>query len=414
MSELDRQLRSYAEQLDASAPSLEELELRASSPEPSRAGRIPTWVAVAGAAAVVVIAIGSAALFSSIRGDSVEEVSATTTVTDVAPSTTVDVPPTTAVPVFSESPYVSLVSDTPAYAGGAEGDVGGHPMVDAGPIVINAAGYHTLFAAGGEDETWDAVFYARSDDGNTWSVQQEPVSMPGIEGASALVVQSLLQLEDGSWMTFFHVAHDVGGHGAHIFEYEIRSATASSPEGPWLVSPDALLLPDPASWDSYAVTNPNVFITDEEWVMFYTGHAKEPKDGEEVPEGVVGSAAIGIARSSDGASWAKEELPVFTGDPASTWEEGAATNGTVATTPEGWILLYAGRTGGSRGMAVSSDGVGWQRVSEQPVLTALDLPRPAIFTVSLIDDAGDLRLYVSNGGRRTTSSVYEMELLLNP
>ena len=50
---------------------------------------------------------------------------------------------------------------------------------------------------------------------------------------------------------------------------------------------------------------------------------------------------------------------------------------------------------------------------EPEVLTTLDLPRPAIFTTSiLVDDC--YRLYVSNGGSRTTSSVYEMVLSLEP
>ena len=109
----------------------------------------------------------------------------------------------------------------------------------------------------------------------------------------------------------------------------------------------------------------------------------------------------------------KDPLPVFTGSRDLAWEDGAASKATVARDGDLWIMLYAGRTGGSRGLATSTDGISWQRVVERPVLTSLDVPRPAIFTTSLLVDGG-YRLYVANGGRRTTSSVFEMRLSLEP
>jgi hypothetical protein len=45
------------------------------------------------------------------------------------------------------------------------------------------------------------------------------------------------------------------------------------------------------------------------------------------------------------------------------------------------------------------------------VLTGLDVPRSAIFSTSMLVDGDRIRVYVSNGGHRTTSSVYEMELI---
>jgi hypothetical protein len=75
-----------------------------------------------------------------------------------------------------------------------------------------------------------------------------------------------------------------------------------------------------------------------------------------------------------------------------------------------YLVVYAGRTGGSRGLATSADGVEWQRVSEQPILTAVDLPRPTILSASLYVDGDGAGLYVSNGGYRTTSAVYDVAL----
>ena len=409
MSDLERQLRSYAEQLDASAPSLDAIAERATAPAPEPIPpRFPTWLVAAGAAAVAVVAVGSIAVLSTMRTPD-----DTTASTSTQPTTTVSTTEdSVGTPSLSESPYVELVSDVPIYAGGADGDVG-HPKVAAGPVAISDGVYHTLFAAGGEDDTWDAMYHASSPDGSAWDVGSDPVVFPGVEGAAALSIGSLLQLDDGSWITYFHLAFDVGGHGNHIFEYEIRSATAAGPEGPWTVGSEALVLPGVDTWDSHAVTIPNVTRTGDGWVMHYTGYADDVKSGEEPPADVVGASAVGRATSADGVTWVKDPLPVFTGSTDIAWEDGAAAKASVVRDGNLWIMLYAGRTGGSRGLATSTDGVSWQRISEQPVLTALDVPRAAIFTASILVDDG-YRLYVSNGGQRTTSSVYELVLSLEP
>jgi hypothetical protein len=139
--------------------------------------------------------------------------------------------------------------------------------------------------------------------------------------------------------------------------------------------------------------------------MYYAGFAKGDKSVG------IGGNAIGRAASVDGLVWTRTEEPVFTGT-IESWEEGAVSRPSVAVAGNDFVLLYAGRTGGSRGLAVSDDGVVWRRVSDDPVLTSIDVPRPAIFTTSLLSDDGELRLYVSNGGYRTSSAVYEMRLEL--
>jgi predicted GH43/DUF377 family glycosyl hydrolase len=125
---------------------------------------------------------------------------------------------------------------------------------------------------------------------------------------------------------------------------------------------------------------------------------------------MVGASALGLATSQDGTNWTKRSEPVFVGRPDLPWEDGAADRTSVAWDGERYLLVYAGRTGGSRGLATSPDGVEWQRVSEQPILTAVDLPRPTILSASLFVEEGRTSLFVSNGGYRTTSAVYEMEL----
>lgn len=409
MSEIERQIRAYAETLDGAAPSVEELAERSRSSSPERRRRaIPSWVMAAGAAALVAITVGSAFVLGSLREPTEE--GASTSVTAVTSTTLSDPASTTApTPVVGPSEYVSLVSDLPIYRGGEDGDVP-HPRVSAGPVVLDDGVYHTLFAAGGDEETWEKVYHAVSVDGTTWQVDPDPVTFPGVEGAASLFIGSMLRLDDGTWAAYFDVAYDVGGHGNHIFEYAIRRATAADPAGPWQVDSEPLLLPTKGTWDEKGIMNPSVFVDQSGWRMYYTGHSGEAADPDLAPEGMPGASAMGLAESPDGIVWTKHEMPVFTGDQGSPWEEGAVSRADVAWLGDRYAVLYAGRTGGSRGLATSVDGFDWVRVDDEPILTSLDLPRPAIFSTSWFVDDGANRLYVSNGGYRTTSSVYEMTI----
>ena len=398
MSDLERQIRAYASVLDEATPPVEDLAgPRRIDRRPERG--TPVWAIVAAAAAVAAL-VGTVAVFSSLR-----EPTDVTASTSVPSSTTTTPGPTTTVqPTIAPSEYLTLVSDVPAWSGGEDGDVGGLPRVAAGPVAVVDGMYYTVFSAGGEDDMWDAVFSATSSDGSTWRVDPAPVEFPAVRGAVDLLIGSLELLDDGTWAMYYHVAFDTGGHGDHVFEYSIGRATASSPSGPWTADELPALLPGPdGSWDAGAIRHPNVVRQGDSWLMYYTGYAA--KDGSDA-----GAGAMGIASSRDGIAWEKRSEPVFTGDPSLAWEDGSISRIDVAWTGSRYLLLYSGRTGGSRGLAISPDGVGWERVSVDPVLTGFDVPRPAIFSTSILIDGDRTRVYVANGGYRTTSAVYEMEL----
>lgn len=204
---------------------------------------------------------------------------------------------------------------------------------------------------------------------------------------------------------YYHVAFDTGGHGDHVYEYSIGRATAPAPGGPWVADPVAALSPGAeGAWDAAAIRYPAVVRQGGSWLMFYTGSRKDAA-------GVMHSA-MGLATSRDGVVWEKMSEPVFTGDPRLAWEEGSVSKTDVAWTGDRYVLLYAGRTGGTRGLATSPDGITWIRVDDDPVLTGFDVPRPAIFSTSMLVDGARIRVYVSNGGHRTTSAVYEMDMIL--
>ena len=398
MTDLERQLRAYAETLDEAVPPVHELARRR-PPTTTTPRRTPSWVLGVAAAAVVVAIVGSVAVLVSWRTPTEEAAS-----TSITTSSTIPDGSETTVPVsIAPSEYVTLVSDRPVYAGGENGDVGGRPRVAAGPVTIVDGAYHTVFAAGGSDDVWEAVFHGTSDDGSTWTIDPRPTVFDAVVGASDLLIGSIDRLEDGTWVMYYHVAFDTGGHGNHVYEYTIGRATASAPGGPWIADATPALVPGPeGAWDSAAIRNPAVVRQGDSWLMFYTGSQKDASGGMH--------SAMGMATSRDGVAWEKLSEPVFVGDPRLAWEEGSVAKTDVVWTGQRYLLLYAGRTGGTRGLATSPDGVTWDRVDDDPVLTGFDVPRPAIFSTSMLVDGDRIRLYVSNGGHRTTSAVYEMEL----
>jgi hypothetical protein len=398
VTDLERQLRTYAETLDAAAPPVDELA-RVDRQPTSTPRRTPAWMLGVAAAAVVVAIVGSVAIVTSWRSPTEDPAS-----TSITTSPTIPTESETTVPAsIAPSEYLELVSDRPAYAGGDDGDVGGRPRVAAGPVAIVDGTYHTLFAAGGSDDVWEAVFHGTSSDGSTWTIDPVPTRFEAVVGASDLYVGSIGRLDDGTWVMYYHVAFDSGGHGNHVYEYAIGRATASSPGGPWTADPTEVLVPGAdGAWDSASIRYPSVVRQGESWLMFYTG-ARKDESGEML-------SAMGLATSRDGVVWEKLSEPVFTGDPRLAWEEGSVTRTDVIWTGDRYVLLYAGRTGGTRGLAISADGITWDRVDDDPVLSGFDVPRPAIFSTSMLADGDRIRVYVSNGGHRTTSVVYEMEL----
>ncbi|GMQ97857.1 MAG: hypothetical protein BMS9Abin17_0360 [Acidimicrobiia bacterium] len=310
------------------------------------------------------------------------------------------------------SEFVSLVSDTAIYSGGGDGDVGGLSKVDAGPIAEVDGTFYTLFVASGDRSgggSENALYSATSLDGSSWTVSDSPTVLSGFEGGAELMVRSLIPLDDGSWVAYLHLAVAVGEYGNYRYDWSIQRAVAEDPAGPWTLDDEANLLPGGAgSWDSNGVLNPSVVFTGDRWMMFYTGFpSKEDRDGT---ASNFTSSALGLATSDDGISWTKLGDPVFTGDASVGWEEGSISRTEVLFVDDQFVLLYAARAGGTRGVATSPNGVVWARSEANPILTTLDTPRPTIYSTSMYQGDAGIRLYVSSGGEYTTSAVYEMSL----
>jgi predicted GH43/DUF377 family glycosyl hydrolase len=163
--------------------------------------------------------------------------------------------------------------------------------------------------------------------------------------------------------------------GQSFSQGQIGRATAPGPDGPWTADPAPVLKKGTAgSWDSYQVSNPSVVKTTDGYVMYYSGGSA----------GANTSRAIGMATSKDGVSWTKyndptttdplyaESDPVFAPGSADAWDSTRLIDPNVQHTPDGWVLVYLADKGkfnaDGLGLALSSDGIHWQRIGSNPIV----------------------------------------------
>lgn len=400
MKDLEGQIRAYAQQLDGAAPPATDL-----APDESRGDErgapivdlrtrraTPAWVWAGVAAAAVAVVVGSTALVGSLRPDPEDPAASTTTsITD----TTVAVEPG---PGVRETP-VTLVSPIPVIGKSTYDGDDEVRHFTMGEIVKDGDLFHTLLGAEGKNA---GLHHASSSDGSVWTVADSPVDLGGIEDVMTLRTTTLIRLDDGTWRGYFDIGRDLGGVGDHRWKWWIHTGTAPSIDGPWTLDPTPVIDEGAeGSWDGGWLANASVSQVDGQWTMFYLGSFGISKDdGEPNPKGV------GLATSSDGLTWTKAPAPVFVANDTQ-FEDGNLTRIQVKRIGDGFVMTYAGRTGGSRGLAYSSDGSSWQRDDRNPVLTTLEVPRASIYDTALVDDDGVFRWYAVAGGF-SGAAVYEL------
>jgi predicted GH43/DUF377 family glycosyl hydrolase len=141
--------------------------------------------------------------------------------------------------------------------------------------------------------------------------------------------------------------------------------------------------------------------------MFYLGSLEITTDETSAEN----RRGVGLATSSDGLIWTKVPDPVFVAVD-DDFEEDNLSRIEVKLIDGTYLMTYAGRTGGNRGLAYSDDGRTWVRDDRNPVLTTFEVPRASIYDTALVDDAGSLRWYVVAGGF-TGAAAYEARLDLD-
>ena len=144
-----------------------------------------------------------------------------------------------------------------------------------------------------------------------------------------------------------------------------HTGLATSVDGIAWTKKGKVLSPGPAAWEgSYIAANGAVIEHNGELLYFY--QAGSPPQ-------------IGLARSTDGLHWTKNDAPVLPIGPYESWDERGVGDPYVIETGGSLYLYYLGQDRARRqrlGVAVSTDGVRWNRLIANPIL---ELGEPGAF-----------------------------------
>jgi predicted GH43/DUF377 family glycosyl hydrolase len=299
--------------------------------------------------------------------------------------------------------------DNPVLTVGEE-DEWDSAAVFAGDVVLHDGMYY-MFYTGGTDAMWGplAIGFATSADGMTWDKYEGnpvlTVEVFGAEPTPSSIVAGAVIVHDGTWMLFFSRLRTPGiVTGASIWR-----ATASAPEGPWVVDETPVLEYGSARrWDNAALMAPSVVATDDGLCLFYAGFGSE--------------ATIGVATSSDGGTWTKYDDPDTThrmfdeSDPVipmgdhGTWDVGFLTFPRVVSTGETWLMLYAGvdqeAANVGLGYATGTDCVTWTKGADSPLWSGLYSEQLLTYNVASITVDSTIWLYSLFSQEDLANAIY--------
>ncbi len=139
-----------------------------------------------------------------------------------------------------------------------------------------------------------------------------------------------------------------------------RTALAASLDGHGWARQGRVLAPDPKTWEGdYIAANGSALFDGRQFFYWYQA-------GEhDLP-------SIGLARSSDGRTWRKEQNPVLTPGPRGSWDERGAADPYVLKLGGFFYVYYLGQNRAHQqqiGLARSEDGVHWTKLRSNPVVT---------------------------------------------
>ncbi len=278
------------------------------------------------------------------------------------------------------------------------------PYSDPGAVTYHDGQFQMFYNCQfGYPPSRTSVGYAYSSDGSTWTRvgEESLLDMADIPyDAHVILAGSVLVEADGTWVLYFHTRGQANGAS------QIGRATAPAPTGPWTFDASPALAPDAGAWDEGGVQRPTVVRTADGYFMYYVGLDTN------------NTGMIGLATSPDGVRWTKHDDPATTETPFAlsdpVWTAAQTGWADVATlkyprilvTPDGWVLFYhaASSSDGTHsriGVAISSDGVTWRQLQEQPVLTAADQPGWNIVwvdSVVFVDDTYSMFVELVKGG----------------
>lgn len=272
-------------------------------------------------------------------------------------STLTPVPTPTSRPILFEVPNFIFQGDDPSVpivARDPSPEIK-NLYINPGAILFHDGKFHMFFNS---FTSWPGIIkvgYMASNDGYHWQTNQDAPVFTTNQipfGGGKADVSSIVVMDDGVWAMYFHT---VGGG-------EIGRATAASPLGPWAVDVDPVLKPTPEAWDAIGLAWPSIVKEGSEYRMYYGAQTKT-------------GYAIGLATSVDGIHWMKYPEPVLVAD--ADWESIKVDRPRVTHSPDGWVMIYqAGTKVEERGLAISDDGIHWEKYSGNPIFNKDVFPIP--------------------------------------
>ena len=325
--------------------------------------------------------------------------------TPTPPATAVIVPttaPTTPVLGITVTPNTTAASGTPAVEkpefvfldGSRREPLIGHGDLDnwdgkyinPGAVLFHDGQFH-MFRNGSVDRPGVvSVGHMVSNDGIGWTAVPETAVFTSTQISYAQPgadVSSVLVLDDGTWVIYFHTINDAAPS-------VIGRATAPGPQGPWIPDSEPVLMPGTAGqWDDGHLSWPTVLKDGSTFVMFYGA------------ENQIGNEVIGRATSLDGISWTVDSAPVL--QSSSEWEQRSINRPEVLQTADGWVMIYAGKGLNQRGLAFSPDGQNWTAFAGNPIIGLRDLPiRATTWDTALLYHEGTYFYYMEIGSLLST------------
>ncbi len=250
------------------------------------------------------------------------------------------------------------------------------------PSVIRWRGEYLNLYSEYDGKTWHTAL-AISKDGEHWEKRGRVLSPAGWEGDSIAANGSALG--SGDEIFYWYQAGDPP-----------RIALAESKDGEhWTKNPQPVLDPGPfGSFDERGVSDPCVIRAGEYFYLFYTGLDRARRQ------------RLGIARSKDGEQWDKLRTnPILEMGAPGAFDENGLGEPAVWSSGGEWWMLYTGRAVNEQrriGLAKSSDGAHWARdQSFQPIAGDQPWDKEVVCDPAVEVTPTGIRVWFGGGDRRS-------------